>query len=182
MRTLVSGPRVRVLCDRRPTMRAVRSLRRLALWPFRSRFSSPVWLLLRFYLGWIWLQFGVSKLQGGWLTSNPLRGLLRAVGEGQLRVPIPLYQDLAALLVQLHADRVLSVIIPLAEIGIALAFFTGVALVPAAIAAIAMNVNLILFGIASIHYDGRIITMQLLLLLAWRVAGYLGLGTLLVRV
>jgi len=73
---------------------------------------------------------------------------------------------------------VLSVCIPLVEVGVGIAFITGVLLVPAAIAATMLNVNLILSGVASIAFDGRIIALQVLLLLAWRVAGYLGLGTL----
>ena len=48
----------------------------------------------------------------------------------------------------------------------------------ARVAATLLNVNLVLSGVASLRFDGRIIAMQLLLLLAWRVAGYLGLGTL----
>ena len=57
----------------------------------------------------------------------------------------------------------------------------GVLLVPAAIVATLLNVNLLLSGVASIRFDGRIIALQLLLLMAWRVAGHLGLGTLVRR-
>ena len=150
-------------------------------WPFRSPLASPAWLLLRFYLASVWLQFGVGKIRGGWLRGDGLHALLSLVGNGQTPAPVPGYSRVAALLVETGMDRVLSVAIPLMEVAVAAAFITGVMLVPAAIGAILLNVNLILSGVASLHFDGRIIAMQTMLLLAWRVAGYLGLGTLFSR-
>lgn len=148
-------------------------------WPFRSLLASPAWLLLRLYLASVWLQFGIGKIRGGWLDGDGLHGLLGTVAAGQTPAPFPFYARVAELLVSTGMDRVLSVAMPLLEVGVALAFITGVMLVPAAAAATLLNVNLVLSGVASIHFDGRIIAMQLLLLLAWRVAGYLGLGTIL---
>lgn len=161
-------------------MRAPRQIKLLS-WPFRSLIASPVWLVLRFYLASIWLQFGIGKLRGGWLDGDALHGLLSAVAAGHTPAPFPAYTRVAELLVATGMDRVLSVLIPLTEVAIAAAFISGLLLVPAAIAATLLNLNLILSGIASIHFDGRIIAMQVLLLLAWRVAGYLGLGTLVAR-
>lgn len=161
-------------------MRTPRQIKLLA-WPFRSPIASPLWLVLRFYLASVWLQFGTGKLRGGWLDGDALHGLLSAVAAGQTPAPFPAYTRVAELLVATGMDRVLSVLIPLTEVAIAAAFICGVLLVPAAIAATLLNLNLILSGIASLHFDGRIIAMQVLLLLAWRVAGYLGLGTLAAR-
>lgn len=150
----------------------------IVTWPFRSLLTSPVWLVLRLYLASVWLQFGIGKMRGGWLDGDGLHGLLSAVAAGQTPAPFPFYARVAELLVNTGMDRVLSVVIPFAELAVGLAFLTGVLLVPAAIGAILLNLNLILSGVASIHFDGRIIALQVLLLLAWRVAGYLGLGTL----
>ncbi len=143
---------------------------------FASPLASPLWLVLRVYLGSVWLQFGLAKVRGGWLTENPLRGLLRAVADGSTPAPLEAYRPVAGLLVEVGADRVLSVAIPLAELAVAGAFFAGVLLVPAAIGACLLNLNLILAGVASLRFDGRIILLQLLLLAAWRAAGFLGLG------
>jgi thiosulfate dehydrogenase [quinone] large subunit len=148
-------------------------------WPFRSTLTSPVWLVLRLYLASVWLQFGVAKIRGGWLSGDGLHGLLSAVASGQTPAPFPFYTRLIdVLLLGTGLDRVLSVMMPLAEVAVGLAFLTGVMLVPAAVLATVLNLNLILSGVASIHFDGRIIALQVLLLAAWRVAGYLGLGTL----
>ena len=148
----------------------------LIAWPFRSPLTSPAWLVLRIYLASIWMQFGLAKIRGGWLRGDALDALLGAVAQGQTPAPFPFYAGVAEVLVQTGLAGLLSVLIPLAEVAIATAFLSGVLLVPAAVCAILINVNLILAGIASIHFDGRIIALQVLLLLAWRVAGYLGLG------
>ncbi|HYW11637.1 MAG TPA: hypothetical protein VE871_06750 [Longimicrobium sp.] len=160
-------------------MRIPRALQMPALtWPFRSTLTSPVWLVLRLYLASVWLQFGVGKIRGGWMEGDGLHGLLSAVAAGATPAPFPFYARVAELLVATGMDRVLSVVIPLVEVGVGLAFLTGVLLVPAAIGATLLNVNLVLSGVATLRFDGRIIALQILLLLAWRVAGYLGLGTL----
>ena len=148
----------------------------LISWPFRSTVTSPVWLVLRIYLASIWMQFGVAKLRGGWLRGDALEGLLGAVADGQTPAPFPFYPRIAEILVATGMDAVLCFLIPLAEVAVASAFLTGVMLVPAAICAILLNLNLILAGVASVSFDGRIIALQLLLLAGWRVAGYLGLG------
>ena len=156
---------------------ALRSrIRAIVRWPFASPLAAPLWLALRVYLGSIWLQFGLTKVRTGWLTANPMEEILTLVAKGLTPTPVPVYRRVAELLLALELDRVLSVAIPLLEIGFAAAFFAGVVLVPAAIAACLLNLNLLLSGIATWDFDGRVIGLQLLLLLAWRVAGYLGMG------
>ena len=150
--------------------------RSAARWPFSSRLAAPFWLALRIYLGTVWLQFGLSKLRGGWLTSNQMGGILEMIANGQTPTPLPQYRSVAELILALELDRAVSVAIPVMEILFAAAFFAGVLLVPAAVGATLLNLNLILSGIATWSFDGRIIALQILLLLAWRVAGFLGIG------
>lgn len=145
---------------------------------FTHRLASPVWLAVRLYLGAVWLQFGISKLRDGWLSASPMPELMAAIAQGHTAMPLPLYRHVAELLVALGADRVLGAAIPLAEVAIGLAMVGGVLVVPAAVAGCLLNLNLILSGVASLGFDGRIILLQLLLLAAWRVAPLLGLGTL----
>lgn len=155
---------------------ALQHIHAVVRWPFASLLSAPLWLVLRVYLGSVWLQFGLLKVRGGWLSENPMHDLLAAIANGQTPTPFPFYRRVAETLLALEMDRVLTVAIPLAELAIAAAFFAGVLLVPAALGACLLNLNLILSGIASLAFDGRFIALQLLLLAAWRVAGYLGLG------
>lgn len=150
--------------------------RAVARWPFSSRLAAPFWLGLRIYLGSVWLQFGLSKLRAGWLTTNQMGDLLELIARGQTPTPVPQYRSVAELILALNVDRLVSIVIPVLEILFAAAFFAGVLLVPAAVGATLLNLNLILSGIATWSFDGRIIVLQILLLLAWRVAGYLGIG------
>ena len=39
-------------------------------------------LVLRLYLASLWFRFGMAKIEGGWLTANPVRGLLTVVRAG----------------------------------------------------------------------------------------------------
>ena len=153
-----------------------RQLAAIVRWPFASPLAAPLWLGLRIYLGSIWLQFGLTKIRTGWLVENPMQEILSLIARGLTPTPLPLYRRVAELLLAMEMDRVLSVAIPLLELGFAAAFFAGVLLVPAAAAASLLNLNLVLSGIATWDFDGRVIALQLLLLLAWRVAGYLGIG------
>lgn len=66
-------------------------------------------------------------------------------------------------MVNLHIDAVLSVAIPLAEVAIAIALLSGRWVRTAALVACALNVNLLLSGVASWSLDGRMIVLQLII-------------------
>jgi len=140
--------------------------------------ASPAWLVLRIYLGSIWLRFGWSKVQGGWLLRNQVEGLLQAVADGATPVWTPLVRPVAEVVLSLGLDGAVSVGMPIFELAVGLAFIAGIGLVPAALGASLLNLNLILMGVAGWRFDGRIIVLQLLLLAGWRSAGLLGVGTL----
>lgn len=148
----------------------------IAGWIFRSPLAAPVWFVLRIYLGAVWLRFGWSKVEDGWLTTDAVGPLLKAIAAGSLPTPLGIYAPFAEVLLGLGVTPLLSIAIPIAELVFAAAFLAGVALVPAAIGATLLNVNLLLAGIAAWEFDGRIIVLQLTLLAAWRVAGELGLS------
>ncbi len=118
---------------------------------------------LRGYIALVWLRFGITKLQGGWLTTNPLKPLFTSIAAGQLPTTAPGYASVARLMVATHADALLSVAIPFAEIAIALALLFNVRPRTAALVACALNVNLLLAGVATFSLDGRMIVLQVLL-------------------
>jgi uncharacterized membrane protein YphA (DoxX/SURF4 family) len=152
-------------------------------WPFVRRAAAPVWLLVRLYLAFVWISFGVGKLLDGWLTENPMGDMLAMIADPEISpAPFAFYHHVADGLLWVGADQVMSVTFPLIELGIALALISGVLLVPAAAMAIFLNTNLILSGVADVWFDMRIITLQLALLLAWRVAGEAGVIPIVKRV
>lgn len=150
--------------------------------PFTHRYAAPIWLAVRLYLGYMWIQFSLQKFQAGWLTSDPVGSMLKLVADGTLNVPFEFYRGIARLLVDSGASVLLSHSMPFLELAVALAFISGVLVVPAAIGATLLNVNFILSGIGVISFDGRFIALQLLLLLAFRIAGLIGFERLAFRI
>jgi uncharacterized membrane protein YphA (DoxX/SURF4 family) len=152
------------------------------LWPFTNKYASPIWLALRLYLGWIWFQMSISKLQAGWLTSDPIGQMLKLVENGTIAVPLPFYRGVAGMLVDLGITPMLSHSMPFMEMAVALAFATGVLVPVAAVGAILLNINFVLSGIGNIELDGPVIAGQLLLILSYRVVGTLGFEKLAARI
>ena len=157
-------------------------LRAIVSWPFGNRFASPIWLLARFYLGYVWFTMGYSKLSAGFLTADPTGDMLRLTGDGLMPVPLEAYRPVARWLVDLGVTPLLSHSMPFLEMAVALAFISGILIVPAALGATLLNANFLLAGVAIVALDVRVIALQLLLILAFRVAGYIGVQRVAMRV
>jgi uncharacterized membrane protein YphA (DoxX/SURF4 family) len=156
-----------------PTLRA-RALV-IVTWPFVSQRAAPIWFALRLYIGWIFLQFSIQKFSAGWLTSDPVGRLLGNVAAGRIPVPLGFYRDVAGWLVEAGTTRAISFAMPFAELAVALAMFSGVMLVPAALGGVLLNLNILLSGTGALAFDGRMIGLALLILLAHQVAGRIGI-------
>lgn len=161
---------------------ALERARAIVTWPFASRYTAPVWLALRLYLGFIWLQFGIRKLETGWLTSDPMGGVLKHIASGALQVPWAPFKDFATFLVDAGLTPYLSMSMPFMEIAVALAFFSGIMVLPAAVGGAILLTNFILSGIGTMAFDGRLLIGHLLLILAFRAAGLIGFERLALRV
>ena len=151
-------------------------------WPFTNRHAAWIWFVLRLYIGWSFLQFSMQKLSGNWLSSDPIGSLLRHVAAGRIPVPLPFYRSVAGTLVEIGATPIISFVLPFAELAVALAMFSGVLLVPAAIGGILLNLNILLSGSGSLGLDGRMIALALLLILAHHVAGRIGIEPQVARI
>jgi hypothetical protein len=90
-------------------------------------------------------------------------------------VPLEVYRPGARWLVELGVTPLLSHSMPFLEMAVALAFISGILVVPAAMGAVFLNLNFLLSGVGIVALDGRCIALQLLLILAFRVAGHIGL-------
>ena len=151
---------------------------------FKSARSSPIWLVVRLWLGWQWLSAGWEKLTGAgydnWIThSAGLQGFIaaanadwahRAQAFGHPQVAYPWYLNVLNEIDQ-HA-QLFSRVVTFSElavgVGLILGCFTGLA----AVGAVALNVMYITGGSAG--PNGVFIALGVLLIAAWRVAGYLG--------
>jgi thiosulfate dehydrogenase [quinone] large subunit len=151
-------------------------------WPFTSRYTAPLWLALRLYIGWIFFQMGLNKMEAGWLNSDPTGDLLKLVANGKIPVPFEFYRGVADLLIGAGVTSVLSYTMPFMELAIALAFFSGVLTPLAAFGAILLNINFILAGIGQIGLDGPIIIANIMFILSYRVVGVIGFEKLALRI
>jgi thiosulfate dehydrogenase (quinone) large subunit len=149
--------------------------------PFTHVYASPIWLAVRLYLGYMWFWMGVQKLQIGFLSSDPIGPILKAVADGTLKVPAEFFRPVAGLLVDSGLTPLISFSMPFLEIAVALSFVTGVLVVPAAVGATLLNIIFVLSGIGQIRLDGRFIALQLLLILAYRIVGTIGFQKLATR-
>jgi len=151
-------------------------------WPFTHRYTAPIWLALRLYIGWIWLQMSISKFEAGWLTSDPTGAILKQVANGNMPVPFEFYRTVAATLINYGVTVPLSHAMPFLEIAVALAFFSGVMLRPAAIGGLLLLSNIALTGMATLLFDGQVASAHVLLILAGSVASLIGFERLAVRI
>jgi hypothetical protein len=150
-------------------------------WPFTNKFAAPIWLALRLYIASIWFQMCVSKFQAGWLASDPVGQLFKLIEKGTLPVPLPFYREVAGALLNAGISPMISHSMPFLEMAVALALVSGV-LVPAAVGAILLNINIILSGMGTPAFDGPIIASEILFLLSYRVVGAVGFEKLARRI
>lgn len=157
-------------------------IRGMLLWPFTHRFASPIWFAVRLYLANIWFWMGFGKLEGGYLTSDPTADLFKAILAGHLPVPVPAYKGFVQLMLDLGVTQMLSFSMPFLEMAVALAFISGVMIVPAAIGGTFLVINVLLSGMGTLAFDGKVIALQVLLVLAFRVSDYIGFQRLAMRI
>ena len=159
-----------------------------------------LWLFVRLYVGYQWITAGFAKLtgysiaftafgkpeQGGsWVFGAhhgvALRGfLLGAISKSSGSFPV--VQSWYAAFLQhmvLPAAVPFSALVACGEFCVGLGLIVGALTGIAAFFGIVMNVNYILAGAISVNPVLAILT--LLLLLAWRTAGYIGIDHFLLR-
>jgi len=154
----------------------------LIRWPFINRLSSPIWLALRLYIAWIWYQMSISKFQAGWLTSDPVGQMFKAIEKGTIAVPLPFYRGVAGALLDAGISPMISHSMPFLEMAVALSLATGVLVPAAAVGAILLNINIMLSGIGTPAFDGPIIAAQVLFVMSYRVVGGIGFERLAQRI
>jgi thiosulfate dehydrogenase (quinone) large subunit len=150
-------------------------------WPFTNRYAAPIWLLVRLYVGWIFLTMGLGKLQTGFLASDQIGPMLKLVADGTITIPLPFYRDVAAMLVDLGVTPMISFSMPFLELAVAIAMFTGVLTPVAAIGALLLNINFVLSGIGNLTFDGPYMVAEILIAMAYPVAGVIGFQKLAMR-
>lgn len=158
---------------------------RLARFLFRSERSALIWLVVRLWVGWQWLSAGWEKVTGSgtsnWLThSNQLRGFIggadyawahQALTQGHPQVP---YKWVLDVFNGMSGNALIfSRVDSIAELAIGAGLIAGCLTGIAAAGGIALNFMYIAGGSAGVN--GIMMALGILLILAWRVAGYYGI-------
>ncbi len=147
---------------------------------FASATAAWIWLPFRVYLGYEWAHAGWEKVTGdpSWLkSSEPLAGFvgfaLGSAGQGEHSAVN--YGWYAAFLRWVGGDGagVMSKVISLGEMTVGIALILGLFTGIAAFLAGTLSMSFGLAGVAGVN--PMFFLLEVLLILAWRNAGYIGL-------
>lgn len=156
----------------------------LARFLFSDTRLAPVWLLVRIYVGWAWLEAGWEKVVNASATSNYVidgAGIL-AFWKRVVAVPAPparpsitydWYRNFIQFLIDNDAANIMGKVIAFGETAVGLGLIFGAFVGVAAVAGAFMNLNFMLAGSASTN--PVLLLLGILLVLAWKTAGYIGL-------
>jgi thiosulfate dehydrogenase (quinone) large subunit len=145
---------------------------------FSDKRMAGLWLLVRLWLGWQWLETGIEKVTDpGWMqTGEALKGFwTRAVqvpAEGRPPISYDWYRGFIQMMLDSNAYVWFAKIVAVSEVVLGVALILGIFVGLTAFFAGFMNWNFIMAGSASVN--GIFLVLAVLLILAWKIAGYLG--------
>ena len=145
---------------------------------FSNTRAGLLWLPIRFFLGFEWLTAGWHKATtAGWLDGGSalLAYWQRAVAipdQGRPAITFEWYRGFLQFLIDNHAQGWFAFVITFGEIAVGLGLLFGALTGIAAFFGALMNMSFLLAGSASVN--PVMFTFAIGLILAWRVAGYLG--------
>ncbi|MCK9486569.1 MAG: DoxX family membrane protein [Dehalococcoidia bacterium] len=147
---------------------------------FASSLFAPLWLLVRFYIGWQWLHSGWGKVRGdGWVDNNgaALQGFWERIvvvpEGGRGTITYDWYRDFIQYMLDNQWYEWFAPLIAWGEVVAGLALIMGLLVGLAALGTATMNFNFMLAGSASTN--PVLFLGAVLLILAWKVAGRIGL-------
>jgi thiosulfate dehydrogenase [quinone] large subunit len=147
---------------------------------FQHTQASWLWLAVRLWVGWQWLENGWRKLNNpAWMdgSGRAIRGFWeRALGttpEGQPVITFDWYRNFIQLLVDSHAEGWFSKLIVFGELAVAAGLILGAFTGLAAAGGLLMSESYMLAGTTSV--SPLLALLEILLIFAWKTAGYIGL-------
>jgi thiosulfate dehydrogenase [quinone] large subunit len=140
---------------------------------------SWLWLILRLYLGYTWLSSGLGKVGNpAWMqTGQALRGFwanaVQIPETGRAPIAFDWYRSFIQGMLDSGAYTWFAPLVVVGELVIGIALILGAFVGIAAFAGAFMNWNFMMAGTASIN--PLMFVLTILLILAWKTAGWLGL-------
>jgi thiosulfate dehydrogenase [quinone] large subunit len=163
----------------------------LAKFLFSDTRMAIVWLILRIYVGYSWVDAGWHKILDTGAKSNYIidgSGLLAfwqriAAVPALPAKPVILYdwyRGFIQFLIDSHAEVFMGKVVAFGETAVGVGLILGAFVGVAAVAGGFMNMNFMLAGSAS--SNPVLLVLAIVLILAWKTAGYIGLDRFLLPV
>ena len=145
---------------------------------FGTTHFAWLWLVLRLYLGWQWLSSGWGKISGGtWASGEGLKGFwtnaVKIPEQGKPPIAFDWYRDFIQFMLDRGWYTWFANVIMWGEFLIGIALILGAFVGIAAFFGAFLNWNFIMAGAASTN--GLLFAIAIVLMLAWKVAGWYGL-------
>ena len=156
----------------------------IARFLFSDTRMSLVWLLVRVYVGWAWLDAGWHKVIDTGAKTNYVidgQGIL-AFWNRIAAIPAPpakptitydWYRTYIQFMIDNHWEGFFGKVIAYGEVAVGLGLIFGAFTGVAAVAGAFMNLNFMLAGSSSTN--PVLLLLGFLLVLAWKTSGYIGL-------
>lgn len=146
---------------------------------FSDKRFSILWLPIRLWLGWQWIEAGLHKVtDAAWMQSGVAlkgfwTGAIQIPAEGRPPIAYAWYREFLQTMLDAQAYTWFAKLIAVGEVVIGVALIAGIFVGLTAFFAGFMNWNFIMAGAASVN--GAFFAISVLLVLAWKIAGYIGL-------
>jgi thiosulfate dehydrogenase (quinone) large subunit len=151
----------------------------LARLAFSTARLSWLWFIIRVWLGYNWVEAAVSHKIGNpaWVTTGAaVKGFwqhaIALPPGGKPPIAYDWYRDFLAWLLSIHAEVLMGKVIAYGELLVGVALIVGAFVGIAAFFGAFMNWNYLMAGTASTN--PMLLAAAVLLVLAWKVAGYYG--------
>jgi|SRR5579864_2809721 len=152
----------------------------IARFLFQSSMASWLWLVVRLYVGYQWLEAGWHKLNTpAWVDGSGQgiigfwKGALGTTASGAPVITFDWYRAFIQFLVDTNSAGWFSYVIVGGELAVGIALMLGAFVGVAATGALLMNMAFLLAGTTSTNPIMAL--CAILLILAWKNAGYIGL-------
>ena len=151
----------------------------VAAYLFSNTHLAWLWLLVRAWLGWVWLESGLEKIgDPRWVSDGEaVKGFweraLAMAPTGKPVIAVDWYRGFIQFLYDAQAWSWLAPIIAWAEVVIGVALLLGLLTGLAAFGGGFLNWSFVMAGTASIN--GLMFPVSALTILAWKTAGWYGL-------
>lgn len=141
--------------------------------------ASVIWLIIRVYVGWQWIEAGMNKVTNpAWVqTGEAVRGYWAnavAIPEvGRPAITFDWYRSFLQFMLGAEAHTFMAPMIAWGELLIGIALVLGVFTGISAFFGAFLNWNFMMAGTASTN--PVLFALSIGIMLAWKVAGYIGL-------